>query len=98
VTTDEQFRAQLLAAAERIQAEQTARDNNFRLFCCAHLGLAPGTVCDQAESIIRNNDPKELSDEQLSLVVQFAAGLPPGYSFTEEQIEMAASALISQRA
>jgi hypothetical protein len=96
MTTDNsEYRAQLLDAARRIQAEQGEWEAAFRVFMRSHLGLAPGTVCDQAEAIIsRLNNVKELSDSQLSLVVHFDSGCPPGYLLSEEQIEMAARALL----
>lgn len=100
MTTDNsEYRAQLLDAARRIQAEQGEWGAAFRVFMRSHLGLAPGTVCDQAEAIIsRLNNVKELSDSQLSLVVHFDSGISPGYSLSDEQIDIAARAVLDPAA
>jgi hypothetical protein len=97
MTTDnDPYRAKLLAAAQLIQAKRHAWEAGLRAFVCSHLGLAPGTVCDQAEAIISANNPRELSDAQLNLVVHFAAGIPPGFQLSEEQIDIALEALLGQ--
>jgi hypothetical protein len=44
--------------------------------------------------IINAADATELSDDRLSLVVQFDSGCPPGYSLSGEQIEALAKSLL----
>ena len=61
---------------------------------CSHFGLEPGTGHEDAEAIIRCDDPQELTDEQLNLVLLYEAGLPPGYSLTDEQESTVAKALL----
>lgn len=89
-------RTKLIEAAERTYRQQQAREVKFRAFMCSHLGLAPGTACDQAEAIIACNDPKVLTKEQLRLIVHFDAGLPPGYSLSSAQYNVAAKAILAR--
>ncbi len=43
-------------------------------------------------------DARGLSDERLALHVTFASGCPPGYSLTDDQIDIAAKALLGPAA
>ena len=79
------YRAELLAAALRIQSEQQARGNAFRAWMVSRLGVGPGTtLADQIIGVA----PKQLPQDHLHLRVQFALGLPPNYSFSEDQLLM----------
>jgi hypothetical protein len=89
-----EYREQLIEAAERAYRQEQAREAEFRAFVCAHLGLPPGTPNQQVEAITRATDLEDLTDEHLTLLVHFGLGLPPGYSLTEDQIDMAAEALL----
>jgi hypothetical protein len=96
MTTDTE-RTQLLEACQLIQAKRRAWEAGFRAFVAAHKGLAPGTECDEAEAIISSNNPRERSDGQLKLVLHFAAGVPPGFQLSEEQIDIALAAFLGTR-
>jgi hypothetical protein len=96
MTTLDNERAQLLIAAGRLQAKRHAWEAGFRAFACSHLGLPAGTVCDQVEAIIRPHKPRELSDEQLKLVLHYAAGIPPGFELSEEQTDLTLAALLGR--
>jgi hypothetical protein len=91
-----EHREQLIQAAEAAYQQEQDRADKFRAYYCAHFGQAPGTVHEQCEAIIRSNDAQELTDDQLRLLVQWGAGVPPGYFLTEDQIQMAANELLER--
>jgi hypothetical protein len=98
MTTIDNERDRLLRAATAIQAKKHAREAGVRAFACSHLGLPAGTVCEQVEAILRPHKAKDLSDAQLMLVLHYAAGIPPGFQLSEDQIDIAVEALLANRA
>jgi hypothetical protein len=92
-----EHRERLIEAAEAVYQQEKEMEDKFRAFMCSRLGLAPGTPCEQAERIICTNKANELSNDDLLIAAHFHLGLPSDYSFTREQIEMAAEADVAAR-
>jgi hypothetical protein len=90
-------RERLIQAAEAAHQQEKERADRFRAFMCSHLGLSPGTPCEQAERILWTNSARDLSNDDLLIAAHFEIGLPPEYSFTQEQIEMAAEVYLAAR-
>lgn len=86
-------RIKAIEAAEAAYHQEKAREANFRTYLCAHLGPEIGN--QEAEAICSSNNPRELYDGQLKLVLHFAAGIPPGFQMSEEQIDVALEAVLA---
>jgi hypothetical protein len=80
-TNDDEYRTKLLEAVERVQAQGA----KFRAYLCIHM---PGISNDQLDAIVHATDAKELTEDQLKATLYFHLGLPPGYSLTEDQLDM----------
>jgi hypothetical protein len=76
MTNNDKYHAQLLAAAESIQA----RESKLRAYLCDHPA--------DAEAIVAANEPTELNEAQLQAVISFDLGLPLGTTYTAEQLEL----------
>jgi hypothetical protein len=77
-TIDEQYRARLLAAAQRVQ-EQEAQ---LKAYLVKHLRMGQA----EAAQVIACDDPKELSKTVLQTMVCFHYGLSEPYAITAQQI------------
>jgi hypothetical protein len=88
-------RTKAIEAAEAAYHQEKAREAAFRTWLSAHLGPDAG---NQEADVIISTDARGLSDERLALQVMFASGCPPGYSLSDEQIDIAARAVLGSAA
>ena len=80
-------RTKAIELAEQAYRQEQELEAKFRAFMGARLGLAPGTVTEEIEMLMRA-PATELTDEQLHARLFFHWGLPPDCSLSEEQISM----------
>jgi len=87
-------RTKAIETLESAQAQAQAQRAELREWLCAYLGLEAGS--QQAEAISRADDPTELSDDQLQLMVMCGAGIPPGCCLTEDQLDLVTKTLLER--
>jgi hypothetical protein len=86
-------RTKAIELAEAAYHEEQAGNAEFRTWLCAHLGPEAG---NREADVIIGADARDLSDDRLALVVMNASGCPPGYSLSDDQIEIAARAVLGE--
>lgn len=78
-------RSKAIELAEQAYQQEQERQAKFRAFMCARLQLAPGTIREDVEALVRADDVREISDEGLRARLYFKWGLPPDTILSEAQ-------------